>query len=175
MKLDFDINYDKSSLSLSKLDDTFDYNMVVPLRNTIFLTIASLWATSLNISLIVYGAHTGDNRYPDCRPAFTRSLQEVINLSEVDGINAGIRNKLHIWSPAIDNLSKSELLLIGYEALGEKIFTSWSCYLGTSSYNKGNTSTHRKNIQCGRCESCMNRKQAFSNAGLEDKTQYVNH
>jgi 7-cyano-7-deazaguanine synthase len=161
--------------SKPKIPSTFDYNMVVPLRNTIFLTIASLWATSLNISLIVYGAHTGDNRYPDCRPAFTRSLQEVINLSEVDGINAGIRNKLHIWSPAIDNLSKSELLLIGYEALGEKIFTSWSCYLGTSSYNKGNTSTHRKNIQCGRCESCMNRKQAFSNAGLEDKTQYVNH
>ncbi len=159
----------------SKIPSTFDYSMVVPLRNTVFLTIASIWAISLNISLVVYGAHSGDTRYPDCRPAFTRSLEEVINLSEIDGITAGIRNKLHIWSPAIDNLSKSELLLIGYDALGEKIFRSWSCYLGTSTDNKDNTPTEGKNIQCGRCESCMNRKQAFSNAGIEDKTQYVKH
>jgi len=163
--------------SKSTIPSTFDYSMVVPLRNTVFLTIASVWATSLDISLVVYGAHSGDTRYPDCRPNFTRSLEKVLNLSEIDGIAAGIRNKLHIWSPAIDKLSKSELLLIGYETLGKKIFESWSCYLGTGSDNKGNAVIvdGRKNKQCGVCESCMNRKHAFSKAGLEDKTQYVNH
>lgn len=163
--------------SKSKIPPTFDYSMVVPLRNTVFLTIASVWATSLNISLVVYGAHSGDTRYPDCRPTFTRSLEKVFNMSEIDGITAGIRNKLHIWSPALDKLSKSELLLMGYETLGEKIFESWSCYLGTHSDNKGSSSISidSRNKQCGICESCMNRKHAFSKAGIEDKTQYANH
>lgn len=162
--------------SKSKIPSTFDYSMVVPLRNTVFLTIASVWATSLDISLIVYGAHSGDTRYPDCRPNFTRSLEKVFNLSEIDGITAGIRNKLHIWSPAIDKLNKSELLLMGYETLGKKIFESWSCYLGTDGDKKSNAMTiDSRNKQCGVCESCMNRKHAFSKAGLEDKTQYANH
>jgi len=143
--------------------------MVVPLRNTVFLTLASVWATSLNIPLVIYGAHSGDTRYPDCRPSFTRSLEKVLYLSEMDGIKLGIRKKLHIWSPAMDNLSKSELLLIGYEILGDKIFQSWSCYLGSTD-KKTNLSNH-----CGICESCMNRKQAILKAGLEDKTNYVSY
>jgi 7-cyano-7-deazaguanine synthase len=153
--------------SKSKIPSTFDYSIVVPLRNTVFLTLASVWATSLNIPLVIYGAHSGDTRYPDCRPSFTRSLEKVLYLSEIDGIKLGIRKKLHIWSPAMDNLSKSELLLIGYEILGDKIFKSWSCYLGNK---KTNLSKH-----CGICESCMNRKQAILKAGLEDKTNYVSH
>jgi len=77
----------------SKIPDSFDYSIVVPLRNTIFITLASIWATSLNISLIVYGAHVGDKRYPDCRPSFARSLQNTLALSEIDGIKLGIRKK----------------------------------------------------------------------------------
>jgi 7-cyano-7-deazaguanine synthase len=155
--------------SKSKIPSTFDYSMVVPLRNTVFLTLASVWATSLNIPLVIYGAHSGDTRYPDCRPSFTRSLEKVLYLSEIDGIKLGIRKKLHIWSPAMDNLSKSELLLLGYEILGDKIFQSWSCYLGSTD-KKDNLSKH-----CGICESCMNRKQAILKAGLEDKTNYVSY
>lgn len=155
--------------SKSKIPSTFDYSMVVPLRNTVFLTLASVWATSLNIPLVIYGAHSGDTRYPDCRPSFTRSLEKVLYLSEIDGIKLGIRKKLHIWSPATDNLSKSELLLLGYEILGDKIFQSWSCYLGSTG-KKANLSKH-----CGICESCMNRKQAILKAGLEDKTNYVSY
>jgi 7-cyano-7-deazaguanine synthase len=147
--------------SKSKIPSTFDYSMVVPLRNTVFLTLASVWATSLNISLVIYGAH--------CRPSFTRSLEKAHYLSEIDGIKLGIRKKLHIWSPAMDNISKSELLLIGYEILGDKIFQSWSCYLGSTG-KKTNLSKH-----CGICESCMNRKQAVLKAGLEDKTNYVSY
>lgn len=157
----------------SKIPSTFDFSMVVPLRNTVFLTIASIWATSLDISLVVYGAHSDDTRYADCRPSFTRSLEKVLNLSEIDGIAAGLRKKLHIWSPAIDKLSKSELLLIGYETLGNKIFETWSCYLSESNDTKSAKSSHIK--QCGICESCINRKQAFMKAGIEDKTQYVNN
>lgn len=155
--------------SRSTIPSTFDYSIVVPLRNTIFLSLASVWATTLNIPLVVYGAHSGDIKYPDCRPSFTRSLEKVLNLSEIDGINMGIRKKLHIWSPALDNLSKSELLLIGYEILGNKIFQSWSCYLGDGSI-AASLPKH-----CGNCESCLNRKQAILKANLKDKTNYVSN
>lgn len=153
--------------SKSQIPSTFDYSIVVPLRNTVFITLASIWAISLNIPLVVYGAHSGDKKYPDCRPSFTRSLEKTINLSEIDGINLEIRKKLHIWSPAIDRISKSELLLFGYKELGDKIFQSWSCY-NENREKKSSLLTH-----CGKCESCINRKRAILKAKLEDKTRYA--
>ena len=53
-----------------KIPSKFNYSIVVPIRNGIFLSIATAWAFSINASLVAYGAHTGDKNYPDCRPAF---------------------------------------------------------------------------------------------------------
>jgi 7-cyano-7-deazaguanine synthase len=150
----------------SKIPNTFDYSIVVPLRNTIFITLASVWAISLKIPLIVYGAHSGDTNYPDCRPSFVKSLENTLTLSEIDGIELGLQKKINIWSPAMDNLDKSKLLLIGYELLGDELFQSWSCYCG-------NDDTKVSKTHCGKCESCMNRKNAIMKSGLEDKTNYV--
>ena len=67
----------------SKIPTSFDYSIVVPLRNTIFITLASVWAISLKIPLIVYGAHSEDTKYPDCRPLpFVKSLENTLTLSE---------------------------------------------------------------------------------------------
>ncbi len=151
------------------IPDTFDYSIVVPLRNTIFITIASAWAVSLKIPLIVYGAHSGDKKYPDCRPSFARSLEKTLNLSEMDGIDLGLRKRLIIWSPAIDNIDKSQLLRFGYEALGDQIFQSWSCYLGDYTNSKAGIVC----LHCGKCESCVNRKKAIMKANLQDKTNYA--
>jgi 7-cyano-7-deazaguanine synthase len=151
-----------------KIPDTFDYSIVVPLRNTIFITLASVWAISLKVPLLVYGAHAGDKKYPDCRPSFVKSLENTLTLSEIDGIKLGLRKKLNIWSPAMDNLDKNELLLIGYDALGDKLFQSWSCYLGNNINKKSKVKLH-----CGKCESCINRKKAITKSGLKDKTNYA--
>ncbi len=152
----------------SKVPDTFDYSIVVPLRNATFITLASVWAISLKIPLIVYGAHAGDQKYPDCRPSFVKSLVKTLTLSEIDGIKMGLRKKINIWSPAMDNLDKTKLLLIGYEVLGDKLFQSWSCYRG-----KYNNKRDKVIVQCGRCESCINRKKAIIKSGLVDKTSYA--
>ncbi len=154
--------------SRSKIPDTFDYSIVVPLRNTTFITLASVWAISLKIPLIVYGAHAGDQKYPDCRPSFVKSLEKTITLSEIDGIKLGLRKKINIWCPAMDNLDKTKLLLIGYNVLGDKLFQSWSCYRGNNN-NKGD----KVMVQCGVCESCINRKKAIIKSGLVDKTRYA--
>jgi 7-cyano-7-deazaguanine synthase len=154
--------YEKTNaLTNSKIHipSKFDYSIVAPIRNAIFLSIASAWAFSKKAELVAYGAHLGDMRYPDCRPTFARSLSKAFNEGEIDGIKLGLRKKIKIWSPFMENLSKSDLLKNGYADLGEHIFKSWSCY--------GNTKIH-----CGKCESCNNRKLAFRQSKILDKTRY---
>jgi len=137
----------------------FEYSIVVPIRNAVFLSIATAWAFTLNASLVAYGAHKGDKNYPDCRPAFAKKMQNALNQGEIDGIKLGVRKKISIWSPYSQGLSKSDLLKKGYKVLGNVIFKTWSCY-----YNE--------KIHCGKCESCNNRKAAFMEAGMADKTNY---
>lgn len=143
-----------------KIPERFEYSIVVPIRNAIFVTIASAWAFSLNASLVAYGAHTGDKKYPDCRPAFSKKIESALNQGEIDGIRLGLRNRIKVWTPYMAGLSKSALIRAGYEKYGSGIFKTWSCYSGTK--------TH-----CGKCESCNNRKLAFVHAGIADKTKYL--
>ena len=58
------------------------------------------------------------------------------------------------------NISKSQVLQKGYKVLRKKIFKTWSCY-------------SNKKFHCGSCESCNNRKAAFVEAGIPDKTKYL--
>jgi 7-cyano-7-deazaguanine synthase len=143
-----------------KIPGKFDYSIVVPIRNAVFLSIASAWAFTLNASVIAYGAHTGDKHYPDCRPLFTKKLESAFNQGEIDGIDLGLRKNIKIWSPYIECLSKSDLLKMGFKTIGDSIFKTWSCYSG-------------KKYHCGFCESCNNRKKGFEEAGILDKTKYL--
>lgn len=155
--------YGDSNVLTSKkrnIPSKFDYSIVVPIRNAVFLSIASAWAYTLNASLVAYGAHTGDTHYPDCRPIFAKKLESAFNQGEIDGINSNLRKKIQIWSPYREGLSKSDLLKSGIKNLGNSIFNTWSCYSS-------------KKFHCGVCESCNNRKIAFAKAGIKDKTKYM--
>lgn len=153
--------------SKQHLPKNFDYSIVVPIRNAIFITIATAWAMSIKANLVAYGAHSGDSHYPDCRPEFIKSITKTLNLAEVDGIISGLRHKITVWSPAMDGMDKSKLLSIGYKIMGDEIFNTWSCY------SKGVKSTSTNILHCGICESCINRKIAISKAGIKDKTHYA--
>ncbi|MBV9176436.1 MAG: 7-cyano-7-deazaguanine synthase [Nitrososphaeraceae archaeon] len=150
------------------IPEDFDYSIVVPLRNAVFVTIATAWAMSIGAELVAYGAHIDDKRYPDCRPAFIKSITKALNLAEAEGVRLGLRRKITVWSPAIDGIGKSSLLSKGYRILGDKIFDTWSCY-SDGVKNKGKNPIH-----CGKCESCINRKNAITKAGIVDKTCYAN-
>ena len=154
---------DSNVLTSSKreIPEKFEYSIVVPIRNAVFLSIASAWAFTLNASLVAYGAHTGDKHYPDCRPVFAKKLESAFNQGEIDGIHAKLRKNIEIWSPYREGLSKSDLLKSGMKILGDSVFKTWSCY------------SNRK-YHCGICESCNNRKKAFAKAGITDKTKYLN-
>lgn len=138
----------------------FNYSIVVPIRNAVFLSIAAAWAFTLNASLVAYGAHKGDVFYPDCRPSFSKKMELALNQGEIDGIKYGIRKKIRIWTPFDESLSKSELLKKGHEIVGDLLFRTWSCYSNAK-------------LHCGRCESCNNRKAAFVKAKILDKTRYL--
>jgi len=150
-----------NALTNSKINipEKFDYMIVVPIRNAVFLSIASAWAFAMGAMLVAYGAHKGDRQYPDCRPIFSRKIEGAFNSGEIDGIRLGLRKKISVWSPYTVGFSKSDLLRIGYKKLGDKIFNTWSCYSDTK-------------MHCGRCESCNNRKSAFVKAKINDKTVY---
>ncbi len=147
--------------SKMKLPSKFEYSIVVPIRNAVFLSIATAWAFSLKASLVAFGAHKGDKNYPDCRPSFSKKIQSAFNEGEIDGIKMGIRKAVKIWSPYQKNLAKSDMIKKGYKVLGNSIFKTWSCY-------------SNKKFHCGKCESCNNRKLAFKAAKIKDKTKYMN-
>ena len=149
------------------IPEKFQQSIVVPHRNSIFLTISAAWAASLKIGVLVYGAHADDQNYPDCRPKFVSSLADMLYESDFDAINLGLRERIEIWCPAKENFHKNELVKIGYDLLGDKIFDTWSCY-SDESRNSLNEPVH-----CGACESCINRISSFSEANIQDRTIYA--
>ncbi len=147
--------------SSQNIPKNFEYSIVVPIRNAVFLAIASAWAYTINASIVAYGAHTGDRNYPDCRPLFSNKIESAFNQGEIDGIKKKIRKKIKIWTPYKEGLSKGDLIKVGHKILNNLIFETWSCYAN-------------KKHHCGRCESCNNRMLAFRKVGLKDKTRYMN-
>lgn len=137
----------------------FQSNIIVPIRNAVFLTIATAYAFSIGANILAYGAHLTDKPYPDCRPEFAESLARSLNLGDIDAINSRAHPPIKIWSPAISRLEKSDLLKISYSQMKENVYRTWSCYLDGK-------------VQCGECESCSNRKTAFALAGIKDQTEY---
>jgi 7-cyano-7-deazaguanine synthase len=142
-----------------QMPSQFQSNIIVPIRNAIFLTIAAARAFVVGAEVLAYGAHLTDQPYPDCRPEFAKRLEDTLNLGDIDAINSLEHPPINLWSPALAGLSKDELLKISYGVLDEQVYRTWSCYLN---FEK----------QCGVCESCRNRRQAFKLAGIRDKTEY---
>jgi 7-cyano-7-deazaguanine synthase len=143
-----------------EMASSFQSNIIVPIRNAVFLTIGTAYSFSIGAPLLVYGAHLTDQPYPDCRPGFAKELASALNLGDIDAIHQGTHPEIKIWSPAIQGLTKDAMLKLSFRLLGKHVYRTWSCYQDGE-------------LQCGRCESCNNRKKAFKLAGIEDLTEYA--
>lgn len=123
---------------------------VVPFRNGIFLAIAAGIAESNGAEGIVIAAHGGDHAlYPDCREDFMAAMASAISL--------GTYANLQILRPFISN-NKGEITAIGAE-LGVDFSHTYSCYCG-------------RDLHCGQCATCRERREAFAAAGIPDPTIY---
>lgn len=128
-----------------------DSYYVVHLRNIVFLSIASAYAESIGAAVVIIGNQGGDVAgFPDCRHEAMQSLEETVNIASVEG------KYVHIWSPWQAS-SKEEIIRHGLE-LGVPYENTYSCY--------------EDDEQCGICESCVYRKEAFAANGIEDPRGY---
>ncbi len=124
---------------------------VVPFRNAILLSIACGFAESIDAGGLVIAAHGGDHAiYPDCREDFMRAMGDAMRL----GTYAGIQ----LLRPFIA-LTKSQIAAEGAK-LGVDFAQTWSCYKGGA-------------VHCGKCGTCVERREAFALAGLVDPTVYA--
>ena len=130
-----------------------DENMkstVVPFRNGIMLAVATGMAESNNLHYVMMANHGGDHTiYPDCRPEFVEAFDNAAH--------AGTYNGVRLLSPYC-NMTKGQIAARGKE-LGLNYAETWSCYRGGDKH-------------CGKCGTCVERKEALAAAGIDDPTEY---
>ena len=138
----------------------------VPLRNTIFLSLAAAYlesqalhaiemegvaATDVQAHLYMAPNAIDYSGYPDCRPEFFQKMSDSL------GYGSKLWTEYHVplqVETPIIRMSKAEIVRFGME-LKAPLELTWSCYLG------GDT-------PCGRCDSCILRANGFRDAGVPD-------
>lgn len=126
---------------------------VVPNRNAIMISIAWAVATAEKADFVAAAMHAGDHAiYPDCRPEFASTLTAALRLG-----NEGFSDVL-MMTPFIYS-TKAEIVEIGAES-GVPFDRTWSCYKGLAEH-------------CGRCATCVERREAFELAHVQDPTKYT--
>lgn len=125
---------------------------VVPNRNMIMLSLAIGYAVSKEADKVYFGAHSGDHAiYPDCRPEFVEKMNAVAKIANY--------HPVEITTPYL-NQNKGQILADGLR-MGLDYSQTWTCYNG-------------REKACGKCGSCVERLEAFSNNGAIDPLAYEN-
>lgn len=158
ISLDFMNRYFKSSLleGADAVPDGHyaDENMkstVVPFRNGIMLSIAVGIAESNGLRYVMMANHGGDHSiYPDCRREFVCAFDAAAKAGTYVG--AGI------LAP-YTGITKADIARRGKE-MGLDYSETWSCYKGGD-------------VHCGRCGTCVERRETLAEAGIEDTTPYM--
>ena len=118
----------------------------VPMRNTIFIAIASAYAEVLGCQEIYTGFNWIDSGgYPDTRKGYVRAMNRVLSI--------GSRDQPRVIAPLID-MNKKQIVEYG-EKLHIPWTYTWSCYEG-------------KDIPCNVCNACVQRNKGFKEANVKD-------
>ena len=138
----------------------------VPLRNTIFLSLAAAYLESQVLHAIeveetavpeveahIYMAPNAIDYsgYPDCRPEFFQQMGQSLGYGSK--LWTEYQVPLRIDTPIID-MSKADIVRLGID-LNAPLSLTWSCYQG-------------EEVPCGRCDSCILRANGFKEAGFAD-------
>lgn len=124
---------------------------VVPFRNGIMLSIACGMAESNGLKVVMIANHGGDHTiYPDCREEFIQAMSQAMT--------AGTDTDVRVFAP-YTNITKSDIARHGRD-LGLDYSETWSCYKGGK-------------VHCGKCGTCIERREALAEAGINDTTEYL--
>lgn len=121
-------------------------------RNVWMLALAFSAAACNGWDAVAIAAHSGDHYiYPDCRPEFLDAFEQAERLAL--GEWAGV----YLLAPFASK-TKADIVRLGHE-LGVPFEHTWSCYKGGQ-------------VHCGECGTCVERREAFEQAGIVDPTVY---
>lgn len=127
----------------------------VPGRNTVFLSLATAFAESIDARDIFLGVNALDySGYPDCRPEFLEAFARAANL----GTKAGVEYDepwFRIHAPLL-RMSKREIVREALR-LGVDLARTTSCY------DPGPAGE-----PCEACDACRLRAKGFAEAGVDD-------
>jgi 7-cyano-7-deazaguanine synthase len=101
---------------------------------------------------IYIGIHADDGvnwAYPDCTPEFFGPMAAAVYV--------GTYHKVRLRAPLLFD-TKPEVVGKGLR-LGVDYKNTWSCYVGAEKH-------------CGKCPTCLSRKEAFDLNGVQDPTEY---
>ncbi len=131
-------------------EDNKKSDFFVPMRNLLFISLASVYASRNNISNIAIGSHIEiPTAFPDSSPEFIASMQESLSRASY--------TEWKIITPFLNSF-KSDIVKYGIDN-NLPLELTWSCY---------NNSEHH----CGFCKACKDRKKAFEKLGVNDPTDY---
>ena len=123
----------------------------VPGRNTVFIAIGLSLAEARGAERLVLGVNAVDySGYPDCRPDYLKTFQELADLASKAGREG---HGTQLWAPLV-HWSKTRIVEEALR-LNVPIEATWSCYSG---------GTH----PCGVCDSCRIRDEALRAANRPD-------
>ncbi len=129
----------------------------VPGRNLIFLSLAAAHAEVVGAPVIYFGANVLDySGYPDCRPEFIAAFEEAVRAATKAGAEG---HRVRVCAPLL-TMTKVEIIQTGVR-LHAPLHLTHSCYDPVG------------DLACGRCDSCLIRRDGFSKAGVVDPTAYA--
>ena len=123
----------------------------VPGRNTVFIAIGLSLAEARGAERLVLGVNAVDySGYPDCRPDYLKTFQELADLASKAGREG---HGTQLWAPLV-HWSKTRIVEEALR-LNVPIEATWSCYSGDTQ-------------PCGVCDSCRIRDEALRAANRPD-------
>jgi len=130
--------------------DTPDEDVYLTGRNVILLSKAGVYCAQRKIPRIVIGPLAG-NPFPDATHQFFTTMAKAMSL--------GLASEITVDAPFVTK-HKSEVVQLGVK-LGLPLELTLSCM------------NPQREIHCGACSKCRERRDAFREAGVDDPTRYA--
>ena len=138
------INIDLRQFGRSSLTTKdMDLPVIVPARNSIFLSLATAYAETRGLQDIFIGANCDDFKdFPDCRKEF------IVLIGHALSVGNNIRG---VFAPFV-RMSKHQIVDMG-KKLGVPFERTWSCYFPIDK--------DEKMKPCNKCHACIERNKVL--------------
>ena len=130
--------------------DTPDEDVYLTGRNVILLSKAGIYCAQQRIERLVLGPLAG-NPFPDATPEFFSAMARALSL--------GLAHDLVVDTP-LSRMHKHDVIRLGVE-LSVPLELTLSCM------------NPKDGAHCGQCSKCRERRDAFLDAGVPDRTRYA--